>query len=117
MENGERGKNGRKVFGISWNVFLLGIVSFLNDMSSEMISPIVPSYLTDVLGGEGKLISGSIMGAIESMSSLFKVAFGYVSDRFRKRKTFVFIGYALSTLPRVLGLHPLLVGLSDAEGT
>ncbi|AMQ18926.1 MFS transporter [Thermococcus peptonophilus] len=99
MENGERGKNGRKVFGISWNVFLLGIVSFLNDMSSEMISPIVPSYLTDVLG-EGKLISGSIMGAIESMSSLFKVAFGYVSDRFRKRKTFVFIGYALSTLAK-----------------
>lgn len=99
MENGEKGTNERKIFGISWNVFLLGIVSFLNDMSSEMISPIVPSYLTDVLG-EGKLISGSIMGAIESMSSLFKVAFGYVSDRFRKRKAFVFIGYALSTLAK-----------------
>jgi MFS family permease len=89
----------RKIFGISWNVFLLGIVSFLNDMSSEMISPIVPSYLTDVLG-EGKLISGSIMGAIESMSSLFKVAFGYVSDRFKKRKAFVFAGYTISTLAK-----------------
>lgn len=99
MGNGEKGTNERKIFGISWNVFLLGIVSFLNDMSSEMISPIVPSYLTDVLG-EGKLISGSIMGAIESMSSLFKVAFGYVSDRFKKRKAFVFIGYALSTLAK-----------------
>ncbi|MBP1911762.1 MFS transporter [Thermococcus stetteri] len=99
MKNGDGDKTERKIFGISWNVFLLGIVSFLNDMSSEMISPIVPSYLTDVLG-EGKLISGSIMGAIESMSSLFKVAFGYVSDRFRKRKTFVFIGYTLSTFAK-----------------
>ena len=42
-------ENERKIFGISWNVFLLGIVSFLNDMSSEMINPIVPSYLTGVL--------------------------------------------------------------------
>lgn len=99
MRSRDTGEKEGKVFGISWNVFLLGIVSFLNDMSSEMISPIVPSYLTDVLG-EGKLISGSIMGAIESMSSLFKVAFGYVSDRFRKRKAFVFIGYALSTLAK-----------------
>ncbi len=89
------GKEG-KILGISRNVFILGLVSFLNDMSSEMINPIVPSYLIDVLG-IGKLLSGSVMGAIESMSSLFKVLFGYLSDRFKKRKTFVFAGYALST--------------------
>ncbi|ASJ14683.1 MFS transporter [Thermococcus radiotolerans] len=89
----------KKIFGISWNVFLLGIVSFLNDMSSEMIMPVMPSYLMEVLDA-GKLLSGSVMGAIESMSSLFKVAFGYVSDRFRKRKAFVFAGYALSTLAK-----------------
>ncbi|NJE00568.1 MFS transporter [Thermococcus sp. JdF3] len=89
----------KKISGISWNVFLLGIVSFLNDMSSEMIMPVMPSYLMEVLDA-GKLLSGSVMGAIESMSSLFKVAFGYVSDRFRKRKVFVFAGYALSTLAK-----------------
>ncbi len=89
----------RKILGISWNVFLLGIVSFLNDMSSEMIMPVMPGYLRDVLG-TGKLLSGSIMGAIESLSSLFKVAFGYISDRFRKRKAFVLIGYALSTVSK-----------------
>ncbi|NJE30479.1 MFS transporter [Thermococcus sp. 18S1] len=89
----------KKIFGISWNVFLLGIVSFLNDMSSEMIMPVMPSYLMEVLDA-GKLLSGSVMGAIESMSSLFKVAFGYVSDRFRKRKVFVFAGYALSTIAK-----------------
>ncbi|ASJ08518.1 MFS transporter [Thermococcus siculi] len=99
MEIGEKDKPERKILGISWNVFLLGIVSFLNDMSSEMIAPIMPSYLIEVLDA-GKLLSGSVMGAIESMSSLFKVAFGYVSDRFRKRKAFVFAGYALSTLAK-----------------
>lgn len=89
----------KKIFGISWNVFLLGIVSFLNDMSSEMIAPIVPTYLTDVLG-VGKAASGSIMGLIESLSSLFKVLFGYVSDVFRKRKIFVAFGYLLSTISK-----------------
>jgi len=89
----------RKIFGISWTVFILGIVSFLNDMSSEMINPVVPSYLTDVLR-TGELLSGSVMGAIESMSSLFKVLFGYFSDRFRKRKGFVLAGYTLSTIAK-----------------
>lgn len=89
----------RKILGISWNVFLLGIVSFLNDMSSEMIAPIVPSYLTDILRID-KALSGSLMGLIESLSSLFKVAFGYVSDRFRERKLFVAFGYLFSTVAK-----------------
>lgn len=89
----------RKISGISWNVFLLGIVSFLNDMSSEMIAPIVPTYLTDILG-IGKVASGSIMGLIESLSSLFKVFFGYVSDVFKRRKIFVALGYLLSTISK-----------------
>ncbi|WP_457742322.1 MFS transporter [Thermococcus sp.] len=91
----------KKVLGVGWNVFILGIVSFLNDMSSEMIAPIVPAYLTEVLKA-GKLASGSIMGLIESSSSLFKVLFGYFSDKFRRRKAFVFTGYALSTLAKAL---------------
>ncbi|NJE86051.1 MFS transporter [Thermococcus sp. CX2] len=92
-------KKEQKILGVSWNVFLLGIVSFLNDMSSEMIAPVVPTYLTDVLG-IGKAASGSIMGLIESLSSLFKVLFGYFSDRFRKRKLFVAFGYLFSTIAK-----------------
>jgi MFS family permease len=99
MESKDKGEIERKILGISWNVFMLGVVSFLNDMSSEMINPIVPSYLIDVLD-EGKLLSGSVMGAIESMSSLFKVAFGYVSDHFRRRKAFILTGYTLSTIAK-----------------
>ncbi|MDV3104401.1 MFS transporter [Thermococcus waiotapuensis] len=93
------GQKGKKIFGISWNVFVLGLVSFLNDMSSEMINPVIPKYLTDVLR-TGELLGGTLMGAIESLSSLFKVAFGYISDRFRNRKVFIFAGYALSTFAK-----------------
>ncbi|WP_297465911.1 MFS transporter [Thermococcus sp.] len=92
-------KNRRKPLGVDRNVLLLGMVSLLNDMSSEMIAPVIPGYLIDVLGA-GKLLGGSVMGAIESLSSLFKVVFGYVSDRFRNRKSFILLGYALSTLSR-----------------
>jgi len=91
----------RKILGISWNVFVLGMVSFLNDMSSEMIAPVVPAYLTDVLKAD-ELLSGSVMGAVESMSSLFKVTFGYISDRFKRRKVFILVGYTLSTLAKGL---------------
>jgi MFS family permease len=89
----------KKTFGISRNVFLLGAVSFLNDLSSEMIAPIMPVYLTSVLD-IGKVVSGAVMGMVESLSSLFKVFFGRLSDYFRKRKFFIATGYLLSTLSK-----------------
>lgn len=92
-------KKEKTYFGISWNVLMLGFVSFLNDMSSEMIAPIVPSYLINILK-VSKATSGFIMGLIESLSSLFKVIFGYISDKFQNRKLFVTLGYSLSTISK-----------------
>jgi MFS family permease len=92
-------KGESKIFGMSRNVILLGFVSLLNDMSSEMIAPVVPTFLRNVLK-IGKFESGSIMGLIESLSSLFKVVFGYLSDRFQNRKFFVVFGYLISTISR-----------------
>jgi MFS family permease len=89
----------KRIFGINRNVFFLGLVSFLNDMSSEMIIPIVPAYLLNVLE-IGKIASGSIMGLIESSSSLFKVFFGYLSDKFKRRKLFVTLGYLISNVSK-----------------
>jgi len=63
--------------------------------------PIIPGYLTSVLG-TSKILSGSIMGLIESFSSLFKVIFGYISDKFKRRKLFISIGYAISTISKGL---------------
>ena len=88
------------VKGISINVVLLGIVSFLNDASSEMIMPILPLFIAS-LGGTG-LIIGLIGGVRDSISSLLKVICGYWSDKTGKRKIFVFSGYLTSALFKLL---------------
>ena len=86
--------------GISRNIVLLGVVSFLNDISSEMIIPILPLFITS-LGGAG-LIVGLIGGLQDSISSILKVLSGYWSDRTGKRKIFVFGGYLASAVFKLL---------------
>jgi len=82
--------------GISANILLLGVVSFLNDLSSEMIMPILPMFVKS-LGGAG-LAVGAAGGFRDSISSILKVFCGYWSDRIGKRKIFVFSGYVISSL-------------------
>lgn len=84
--------------GISANILLLGIISFLNDVSSEMIMPILPMFIT-ALGGTGLWI-GLIGGVRDSVSSLLKVIGGYWSDKTGKRKIFLIIGYLSSPISR-----------------
>jgi len=86
--------------GISTNILLLGIVSFLNDLSSEMIMPILPMFIT-ALGGTG-LIVGLVGGLRDSISSILKVLFGYWSDKTGKRKAFVYSGYLSSSVFKLL---------------
>jgi MFS family permease len=77
------------------NVLLLGLTSLLNDISSEMVLPVLP-LLIERLGGTGIAI-GIIGGLRESFADLLKAAFGYWSDRVGKRKEFVYAGY-ISTM-------------------
>ena len=83
--------------GISRNVILLGFVSLLTDLSGQMVFPLLPLYLTSVLGA-GAVGVGAVEGAAEAAASLLKVISGYWSDKIRKRKPFVFIGYLLSAV-------------------
>jgi len=87
--------------GLSRNVLLLGAVSFLNDAASEMIYPLLPVFLSAVLGA-GPAALGIIEGIAESTASFLKLASGYVSDRVRRRKQWVVGGYLLSNLTRPL---------------
>ncbi len=91
-------KNSFKNIGM--NIILLGIVSFLNDASSEMITPILPLFIMS-LGGTG-VILGLIGGLRDSISSLLKVICGYWSDKTGKRKIFVFSGYITSAVFKLL---------------
>ena len=80
--------------GIGANIILLGTVSFLNDLSSEMIMPILPMFVK-ALGGTG-LAVGLVGGFRDSISSILKVFCGYWSDVTGKRKIFVSSGYLTS---------------------
>lgn len=89
------------------NVKIMGLVSLFNDISSEMIYPIVPIFLTTVLGAPATAV-GLIEGAAESTASLLKMISGWLSDRLQKRKIFVAVGYSLSAASK------FLIGLAHA---
>ncbi len=89
---------------LSKNVIVLGFVSLLNDIASEMIYPLLPIFITKVLGLSA-LTLGGIEGVAESSASLLKILGGYLSDRFRKRKIIALIGYSISAISKpLLGL-------------
>ena len=79
------------------NIVILGLISCFADISSEMVYPIVPLYLTAALGATPALV-GLIEGIAESLASLLKVFSGYVSDRFQKKKALAFSGYATGVI-------------------
>jgi MFS family permease len=87
--------------GITANVFVLGLVSLFTDVSSEMIYPLLPLFLTSVLGA-GPAFLGVIEGVAESTASLLKLASGIISDRVPRRKGLVLAGYSLSAIARPL---------------
>lgn len=87
------------IFGLNPNIFWLGAVSFLTDVSSELIFTLLPLFLANVLQ-TGTVLIGFIEGVAESTASLLKVASGWLSDKVGNRKNLSFIGYALSTLAK-----------------
>jgi MFS family permease len=97
--------------GITGNVLIFGLVSLFTDVSSEMIYPLLPLFLTTVLGG-GPAFLGLIEGVAESTASLLKLISGIVSDRVRRRKNLVLAGYTISSIARpltALAASPLAV--------
>jgi len=91
--------NTRKIFGLSKNVFVAGLVSLFMDISSEMIYPVLPLFMANVLG-LNKSVIGLIEGTAEATASIVKVFSGYLSDRLGNRKWLMFAGYGISTLSR-----------------
>jgi MFS family permease len=83
------------------NVFIISLVSFLNDASSEIIYPLLPVFLSVTLGASPAVI-GLIEGGAESVSSFLKLFAGYFSDRSGRRKAPVVFGYALASIVRPL---------------
>ena len=79
----------------------LGLVSFFNDVASEMIYPIIPIFLTSILGAPVAIV-GLIKGIAEPTASVLKVISGWLSDKLQKRKPFVVAGYSFSAISKIL---------------
>ncbi len=119
--------NGTKADATGWrrgltrNVVILGFVSLLNDGASEMIYPLLPAFLTAVLGA-GPEALGVIEGVAEATASLLRLYSGYVSDRLKRRKGWIVAGYSISNAIRPIiafstsWIHVLALRFADRVG-
>lgn len=79
------------------NVVLIGLVSLFIDMSTEMVYPLIPLFLTSTLGATPAIV-GLIEGIAESLASLLKVFSGYIGDVYQNKKRLTFVGYSASVI-------------------
>lgn len=89
----------KKILGVNRNVFFLGLVSFFNDFSAEMVQSVMPIFLTAVLGAPAFLV-GLLEGFADALASVLKLFSGWFSDKIGKRKLPAIVGYMLSTATR-----------------
>jgi MFS family permease len=89
------------LFGLSRPIWLIGWVSFFTDMATEMVYPLLPLFLTQVLGA-GAMSLGVIEGAAEAANSALKILSGWWADRSRSPKKLVLLGYGIASAVRPL---------------
>jgi len=87
------------MFGLPRAVWLLGWVSLATDAASESIYPLLPFFLTSVLGA-GAVSLGVIEGAAEAVNSLLKILSGRRADTSRSKRPLVLLGYSVSSLAK-----------------
>ncbi|MCR4439540.1 MAG: MFS transporter [bacterium] len=116
----EGGRPARRAW-LTRNVAALSGVSLLNDVSSEMIYPLLPLFLTSVLGA-GPAFLGLVEAIAETTASLLKLFSGWLSDRLRRCKLLAVCGYGVSSIVRPLTAlaaapwHVLVVRFWDRVG-
>lgn len=107
-------------YGLTANVVVLAIVSLLTDMSSEMIVPILPFFIIEVLLGNAFIV-GLIEGVSEGVVSFVKILSGRWSDLLGRRKALVAAGYGLSASMKALfpfaSTWPTFLGMRAVERT
>src|SRR3989344_3059120 len=89
----------KRLLGIEKNVFFMGLVSFFNDFSNEMIVSVFPAFFQSVLKS-GAASLGFIEGVADAFANLTKIYSGNLSDRIQKRKVLAIIGYIISVATR-----------------
>lgn len=92
--------NPKKNFTPS-NIILLGLVSFFTDIGTEMVYPILPLYLSSIMGATPTII-GIIEGIAESLASIIKLFSGIFADKYGNKKRLAFFGYSSSLLTKII---------------
>ncbi len=91
--------SGQRIWSLNPNVFFLGMVSLLTDISSEMIFTLVPLFLSNVLKAPFTVI-GLVGGLSESVDAIFRIFSGWISDKVGRRKPLTVLGYSISTIAK-----------------
>ncbi len=91
---------GSRILGVRKNIFFLGLVSFFNDFSAEMVQSVIPVFLTVTLGAPAFFV-GFIEGASDAIASVLKLFSGWFSDKIGKRKAPAIVGYSISVSVRL----------------
>src|SRR4051812_7465000 len=85
---------------VSRNVLLLGLTSLFTDISSEMVSTILPLYVVFGLGAT-PLVYGVVDGIYQGASAFVRLASGFLADRTRRHKEIAAVGYGLGVVSKV----------------
>src|SRR5256714_1219929 len=99
---GRRMPSFKKYFsGLSANTYLLAFASLFADVSTEMLYPVLPVFLTQTLGA-GAQIVGLIEGMAQAIQNIMQGFSGWLSDKLRRRKSIAVVGYVLAALSKPL---------------
>jgi len=102
----------KKVLGVKLEIFLLGIVSLLTDISSEMIFSVFSVFFTVVLGASAALL-GLVEGLADFAASSLDYVSGFFSDKTGKRKRFAILGYGSSTVAKGILIFANSIGVAS----
>jgi len=101
--------------GLSRNTFLLAFASFFADISTEMLYPVLPVFLTQTLKATGSIV-GLVDGFAQATQNIVQGFSGALSDKLRKRKSIALAGYLLAAAAKpLMGLSPVWQGVFGAR--
>ncbi len=86
--------------GITRNIIILWLVSMFTDLSSQIVFPLIPLFLTSLWAWAS--VVWLVEWAAETMASFLKVVSWFLSDKFKKRKPFIFLWYGISAITKPL---------------
>src|SRR6266516_1893825 len=101
--------------GLSRNTFLLALASLFADISTEMLYPVLPIFLTQILNASGSVV-GLVEGIAGATQNIVQGLSGFLSDRLQRRKSIALAGYFLAAIAKpLIGFSTVWQGVLGAR--